>query len=312
MRFIDELSPATGPISLNATEDTHQENVKEFCTSSIYLDNMFFFLRSVKEKLHTLLDHDFVCSRTVLELLMCAPYDDRNNWTIAASKYRNTIYMCHVQNNAFGVPRFDHEQLKKAIWMKKLRQHCLTSGVNNDGQTKDYQQEKDSGQYYGVFSMTITGIRLLFDAPVLAERSSNLFNYVDLQMRLDTMNRNEWTIFNRTDVLKWWVQSFLVGIQKIYLAYYDSKAIVHRIKPTMIRELYEECKNNWSANVCANFLARFLDAIIKLMANVDSASLVYMFDYDAKNGIISYKVAEDRNQHSFIPDWFSDYVQRNI
>ncbi|KAM8711913.1 hypothetical protein ACLKA7_012426 [Drosophila subpalustris] len=273
---------------------------------------MFFFLRSVKEKLYSLLDHDIVCSRTVLELLMCAPYDERNNWTIAASKYRNTIYMCHVQNNVFGVPRFDHEQLKKAIWMKKLRQHCLTSGVNNDGQTEDYQQEKDSGQYYGVFSMTITGIRLLFDAPVLAERSSNLFNYVDLQMRLDTMNRNEWTIFNRTDVLKWWVQSFLVGIQKIYLAYYDSKAIVHRIKPTMIRELYEECKNNWSANVCANFLARFLDAIIKLMANVDSASLVYMFDYDAKNGIISYKVAEDRNQHSFIPDWFSDYVQRNI
>lgn len=129
-RYMDQRSVYLCPVSLNAPGDTPQEEIKSVCTSSIYLDNMFFFLRYSNEKLLLLLDHEFICNRNVLELVMCAPYDNTNNWTLAVSKYRNTIYMCQIQNDACGAPRFDHEQLKKTLWMKKLRQHCLESMGN--------------------------------------------------------------------------------------------------------------------------------------------------------------------------------------
>ncbi|XP_034477751.1 protein cutoff [Drosophila innubila] len=301
------------PISLNAPEDAHQsqDDAKDFCTSSIYLDNMFFFLRHSSEKIRAHLEHEFVCSRKVLELIICAPYDYNNNWTLAVSKYRNTIYMCQLQNEAFGVPLFDHGQLKKAMWMKKLRQHFLESRPLNVGQIEVDQQTNECGQFYGVFSMAINGMRLLFDAPVLANRcpNTNTTEFVDLQLRSGSMNRKEWAEYNLTEGLKLWAQTFLVGIQNIYFAYYNSEGIVQRIKTKTVRELYEDCRNDWSANWCATFLARFLDTIRKLMATVDCPDLVYMFDYDAKNGTINYRVAEDRNQHSFIPDWYKNQLR---
>lgn len=42
------------------------------------------------------------------------------------------------------------------------------------------------------------------------------------------------------------------------------------------------------------------------MTPIDDANAVYLFEYDAKNGVITYKVAEECNEHSFIPDWFQN------
>lgn len=312
IRYMERISAITCPISLRKTVDPHLEDDEEFCLRD--LQNMFLFLGSSTERLHMLLCHDIICSRGVLELLMCSPYDYTKNWTIAVSKFRNTMYMCEVQNEELGQARFDIERLNKRIkdsLLKNLRQKCLVSMADKVVQTETDRQTKDSGQYYGVFSLEIIGIRLLFDAPLLAEYPLNQFmgaprKFVDLQMRLDTMNRTEWAVHNRTEVLAWWVQCFLVGIENIYVAYYSNDSVVHRIKNTAVRELYEECKNDWSANSCANFLARFLGAIKKLLASVDSANLVYLFEFDARNGIIKFKVSQDRNEQTFIPDWFRD------
>lgn len=60
-------------------------------------------------------------------------------------------------------------------------------------------------------------------------------------MRLDTMSRAEWSAHNRNEVLKWWVESFLVGIEKVYIAYHDKEGYVQKIKHTMVRELWREC-----------------------------------------------------------------------
>lgn len=60
-------------------------------------------------------------------------------------------------------------------------------------------------------------------------------------MRSDTMNRAEWAKYYRTESLKLWVQNFLVGIKKIYLAVYDKEGIVHRIDTEPVSKLYGEC-----------------------------------------------------------------------
>ncbi|KAH8416225.1 hypothetical protein KR222_011643, partial [Zaprionus bogoriensis] len=309
IRYLAQLPANLAQFSIKTNEDVAQ-NDNANCG---YLDNMFYFLACSQERLQLLADIDIVCSREVLQLLMCSPYDYKLNWAIAVSKYRNTIFMCQVPHQRqAAAPSVDYDLLKKNIklaWLKKLRQNCLLAMDNNIVLPGGYHSRQESGQYYGVFNMDICGIRLLFDAPVFAQQCQNSFigvpkTFVDLQLRSDTMNRAEWTAHNRSEVLVWWVQCFLVGIDHIYIAYHDDEGTVHRIKNTAVRELWEECKNDWSPNLCANFLARFLGTVKKLLLPVNSASSVYLFEYDAKNGHISYKVTEECNEHSFIPDWF--------
>ncbi|EDW01517.1 GH21477 [Drosophila grimshawi] len=262
---------------------------------------------------------DIVCTRQVLQLMMCTPYENTDNWTIAVSKYRNTIYMCQVQNSEGGSSsHFDCKRLRQEIttaYMKVLRQHCL---VARDGSTaKTGQPNNLSGQYYSVFTTDICGINILYDAPVIAQFNPNPYirmpnTFVDLYFRLDTMNRAEWSAHNRHDVLKWWAESFLVGIETVYIAYHDRNGVVHSINSKQIRDLYRECDSDWSPNICGNFLHCLLGTIQKLMAHIDSASTVYLLDYNANNGHITYRVTEDRNVHSFIPDWYRVMLEENM
>ncbi|EDW58744.1 protein cutoff [Drosophila virilis] len=323
--FLTQLGPNTFPFSLNASGEAM--STEQSFLKPRYLDNMFCFLRCSMETLikrhengHLQVDADIVCSRETLQLIMCAPYEYKNNWTIAVSKYRNTIYICPVPNPERPQSFVDPEHLKKLMmdhWMTKLRQRCLVAMDDDIVQPGSYQQKKLDGQYYCVFSMNICGLNVLFDAPILAEHCPNPFiglpkTFVDLRMRLDTMSRTEWSAHNRNVVLKWWVESFLVGIEKVYIAYHDKEGYVQKIKHTMVRELWRECDNDWSPNICGNFLRRLLGSIQLLLANVDSASTVYLLEYDSKNGSITYKYCKERNEHSFIPDWFRILMEEHM
>lgn len=55
------------------------------------------------------------------------------------------------------------------------------------------------------------------------------------------MKPAEWASHNRNEVLKWWAESFLVGIEKIYIAYHDKQGNVHKIIHRKLRELWREC-----------------------------------------------------------------------
>lgn len=37
---------------------------------------------------------DIVCFRGLLKLIMCSPFEFRSSWTILATKYKGTIYLC--------------------------------------------------------------------------------------------------------------------------------------------------------------------------------------------------------------------------
>lgn len=136
--FLTQLGPNTFPFSLNASGESI--NTEQSFLKPRYLDNMFCFLRCSIETLikrhengHLQVDADIVCSREALQLIMCAPYEYKNNWTIAVSKYRNTIYICPVPDSERPQSFFDPEHLKKLMmdhWMTKLRQRCLVAMGN--------------------------------------------------------------------------------------------------------------------------------------------------------------------------------------
>ncbi|KAH8297074.1 hypothetical protein KR044_004506, partial [Drosophila immigrans] len=309
MRFFDPS--VTCPFTLRPTGNLPQDEDVEFSESRSYLDTLLLFLMSTKERQQLIQESDIVCSRDLLVRLMCSPHHSDKKWSIAASRYRNTIYLCHVPDTE-EVKLLDEEHLKKLItktWLKKLRQHCLVSRVESMYPIDTYEQRLEDGQLYGVFKMTCEGLRILLDAPVIADKSNNQFigqprQFVDLQLRLDTMTSAEWRAHYRNEVLLWWAQCFLSGIKTIHVALHDQDAVVHRINKLEIRNLWEELMDNSSVHVCSYFMLRFLKEVKQVMATVDSASTVYLIEYEPETENFIYKVAVERNDHTFLPDWY--------
>ncbi|XP_017049882.1 protein cutoff [Drosophila ficusphila] len=295
------------PLSLRDNDTTRNQHKMP----ELLLDNMLQFIESSRfsflkaMNMRVVVDAHVVCTSEVLELIMCAPYEHKSGWSLGVTRYRNTMYICRmdsVQPNAFDQ---DHlKQVMEESWLMTLRKHCLkesgTGALNN--------KRSLGGRFHGVFSFDLNGNRILFDSPVLAEPNPNEGgsnpNWAELQMRLVHMSRQDWAIHNRTEALKWWVKCFLLGIESLYIAHRDEHAFVHNIQKTSARDLWKSCDQFWSTHVCANFLLRFLAYISQVMAPIDCPSTVYLFEFDAKQGILAYKPYPGRNQFTFVADWY--------
>lgn len=64
-------------------------------------------------------------------------------------------------------------------------------------------------------------------------------------------------------LLKFWAQSFLLGVPTIIVGFRDQEGIVHRVEeldtasiPTKVKKVG---KSSWDGNICINFAAAFLE-----------------------------------------------------
>ncbi|KAH8401433.1 hypothetical protein KR009_005449 [Drosophila setifemur] len=309
MRYIVIPQANNFPFSLRNNED--RQRAKSAQEEDI--DNMLLYIESKQQSFLKIINMraevnaDIVCTSEVLELMMSAPYESKNGWALGVTRYRNTTYICRVDR--VEPNPFDSDNLTRimqADWLSNLHKRCLFD--NGMGLPNANQSLEESSRFNGVFSFELNGKRILFDSPVLAEQSPYQFNgsyiWTDLQLRTSNMNRDEWSIHNRTEAIKWWIKCFLLGIESIYIAYRDENDLVHCIKKTAVRDLWKECENDWSPYVCANFMVRLLGCITQIMAPVDCPSTVYTFEFDANQGKVAYKAFEGRNEHTFVADWF--------
>ncbi|XP_022222704.1 protein cutoff [Drosophila obscura] len=309
--------PQMGKIQLHLG-DSEAKCPRKFNLLQPSLDNILLFMEcngtnflNAKDRLNTQVDYDIVCSSEVLELILRTPYEMEESWTLAVSKYRNTIYISPV---VLTEPKTSPMKEMKAEWIEKLRRHFLSENEHTLPEPRDPREP--TGQYNGVFSFSINGKRFIFDAPVLAEcaipKKPNDVNtmpesnyiFTELQIRPDNMSVDEWTTHNRSEALKWWIKCFIVGIQNVHVAYVNSHIIAHTIKKVSARQIWKDCDKVWSPHVCVNFLARLVDQIRCFMSPVDCHRTVYLLTFDATQGKISYKSYPGRSQFTFIPDWF--------
>ncbi|XP_017011015.2 protein cutoff [Drosophila takahashii] len=310
MRFIVMPSSNRFPISLRSNEPQVQRK-----NHQVLLDNMLQFIEStrfsflkVNSNMRVELNAHIVCTSEVLELMMCAPYENKSGWSLGVSRYRNTMYICRLDSEQPDA--FDGDNFRKVMqesWLRKLHKYCVFE--NGVVEPRNQQSPEETGCFHGVFSFDLNGNRVLFDSPVLAELNPNGFNgpahnWAELQLRLVHMNRADWATHNRTEALKWWVKCFLLGIESLYIAHRDENAFVLNIQKTSVRDLWKDCEKDWSTGVCANFMVRLLNSISQIMAPIDCPSTVYLFKFDPTRGKVAYQAFQGRNQYTFLADWF--------
>jgi RAT1-interacting protein len=261
---------------------------------------------------------DFVCFRGLLRLIMSTPYEAREPWIVLATKFKNTIYLCAEET-----------QLKKAEKLRRTAKDVkfmrygfkFESHILSDHPSKappgNSQPVIEAEEFCAMYSSEIDGKKILYGAEmdgVISETPcTNLeelrkLPMVEVKVKRRETNERQLINFYRFKSRNWWLQSFLVGIESIFVGIRSDEGIVEEVKKVSIKELSDEAKRNdyWHATVAVNFLNDFLRKVAHDMKAIDDPLTVYRYQYDTTRSDFVTQHKVDGNKYSFLtPEYIS-------
>lgn len=94
------------------------------------------------------------------------------------------------------------------------------------------------------------------------ESKDEPINWVELKTSAELENDRDMLKYERK-LLKFWIQSFLLGVPKIIVGFRNRDGILQRLEELETKSIPGMVKRNgkgtWDGNVCINFTASFLD-----------------------------------------------------
>ena len=98
------------------------------------------------------------------------------------------------------------------------------------------------------------------------ERKEDHIRWVELKTSAEIKNDRDMVKYERK-LLKFWAQSFLLGVPKIIVGFRDQNGIVHRMEEVETYTIPSKVKKlgraTWDGNICINFAAAFLECMDK-------------------------------------------------
>lgn len=103
-------------------------------------------------------------------------------------------------------------------------------------------------------------IRIVWDCK--PERKEDPVHWVELKTSAEIRNDRDMLKYERK-LLKFWAQSFLLGVPTIIVGFRDQEGIVHRLEELDTASIPGKVKKmgrgSWDGNICINFAAAFLE-----------------------------------------------------
>uniref|UniRef100_A0A914BWB9 Decapping nuclease n=1 Tax=Acrobeloides nanus TaxID=290746 RepID=A0A914BWB9_9BILA len=81
--------------------------------------------------------------------------------------------------------------------------------------------------------------------------------YVELKTQFKALGIGR---FYDSKTMKWWIQSYLAGIRKIFVGIRTDRGIVNSIEEVVVNELRDKAQK-WQASICMKFLHTFLHRV---------------------------------------------------
>lgn len=101
------------------------------------------------------------------------------------------------------------------------------------------------------------------------QRKEDPIHWVELKTSAEIRNERDMWKYERK-LLKFWAQSFLLGVPTIIVGFRDQQGIVHRLEEldtaSIPGKVKKVGKGSWDGNICINFAAAFLECILRSVA----------------------------------------------
>ncbi|XP_045212577.2 decapping and exoribonuclease protein-like isoform X2 [Mercenaria mercenaria] len=254
------------------------------------------------------LNTDFVCWRGLYTKFLCTPYENREGWLVAVTLYNGTYYLCEFeteqkkQQNASRTKRDD----EMCCWGWKFEQYLTADSPTGVPDTESPYNNCEA--FCTVVRSRLNSHSLVYSGEVDAVYTDDVYgkHYIELKTSRDFSHPRQYVNFKRFKLIKWWAQSFLVGIPEIVCGYRDDDGIVHRLESFSTKKLPEIAKdisNPWKANVCFNFLDQLL-SFIKSTVKIDDHRTVHLLQWSPGEPVWCSKPLND-SEYNFLPDWYT-------
>ncbi|XP_047428211.1 decapping and exoribonuclease protein [Mugil cephalus] len=255
------------------------------------------------------LDVDFVTWRGHLTKLLTTPYETREGWMLAATRFEGTLYVSEVETEAARRERENrterHEEMM--YWGYKFEQYTCADSAHSSPDPGGVVNTNEA--FCTVVQTRLGDHRLLFSGEVdCRDRDPKApappTCYVELKTSVEICTPKQRSNFHRFKLLKWWAQSFLPGVPRVVAGFRDHDGVVVSLETFHISKISQLIKNEyncWKPTVCMNFCCDFL-SFVKDVVTEDSPSVVYLFSWEPHRDV-TYTVHRD-SQYSFLPHWY--------
>uniref|UniRef100_A0A3Q3E7W6 Decapping nuclease n=1 Tax=Hippocampus comes TaxID=109280 RepID=A0A3Q3E7W6_HIPCM len=256
-----------------------------------------------------LADFDFVTSRGRLTKVLCTPYEGQTEWSLAVTKFQGVFYINEVETASACQGRQNrtesHEE--NIYWGYKFEQYICADKI--DGTPDSTGVVNSNEAYYSVVRTRLSDHRLLFSGEVdCRDKDPNApappACYVELKTSGEMYTDKQRSKFRRFKLLKWWAQSFLLGVPRIVAGFKNDDGLVVSVRTYRTAEIPQLVQGEylgWKPEVCMNFCSDFL-SFVKRVVIEDDPHVVYLFSRKALSDV-TFTVHRN-SSYSFLPDWY--------
>ncbi|KAF3771243.1 RAI1-domain-containing protein [Cryphonectria parasitica EP155] len=232
--------------------------------------------------LNTIIDHEKQTGKKIdANIIMASPFEDRDGFELNATLYQvlisfieeNHAYRMESQKEQAAQPwRGPIPQEKMAFWGYKFE--TLATLPAPWGETsREYIEGRvnetvnNEAQYCSVVRTGVGKTILCLGGEVDAiwdskpRKQGDPTHWVELKTSAEIRNDRDYDNFERK-LLKFWIQSFLLGVPKIMVGFRSREGILLKVEEIDVEGIpttVAQRNRRWDGNTCINFAADFLE-----------------------------------------------------
>ncbi|KAI1827941.1 RAI1 like PD-XK nuclease-domain-containing protein [Xylaria intraflava] len=257
--------------------DKHDETIDE------HLDGLLKSIEAHEKEEGKKIDAHVVTWRGMMTKIMSAPFEDRDGFAMNATLYQDCIFIeddyeskqvsKQQQNNQQRSRQGQFSPEIMTYWGYKFEAlSCLPrpwGEVSREFiENREQHTVNNKAQYCSVVRTGIGKTTLCLGGEVDAIWDSKPaqkgapINWVELKTSAEIRDERGMKNFERK-LMKFWIQSFLLGVPKIIVGFRSQNGILTEIEDIQTASIPETAAKrgvrSWDANKCINFASAFLD-----------------------------------------------------
>ncbi|KAK0383401.1 hypothetical protein NLU13_9313 [Sarocladium strictum] len=255
--------------------------IKNDDSKAEHLDSLLKTIAAHEQKTGQKIDANVVTWRGMMTKIMAAPFERFDGFEMNVTLYDDCLFieedhdskMHSRRNEAPAKPRrgpplelmqfwgykFETLSTLPAPWAETSREFI----ENREKEVVNNKEQYCSVVRTGVGSTTLClggEVDAIWDSKPRVPGSP--INWVELKTSQEIRGQGDMDAFNRK-LMKFWIQSFLLGVPKIIVGFRTREGILAEVKEIethTIPEIVNAGPNpQWNADMCVNFAAAFLD-----------------------------------------------------
>ncbi|XP_040298706.1 decapping and exoribonuclease protein [Bufo bufo] len=263
-----------------------------------------------------LVDRDFVSWRGHLTKILCTPYETQEGWILAVTLFKGTLYISERETAAAYKKRKERTREQEKLMYSGYKFESHLCADSPDGSPCPSEVVNTNEAFCSVLLGRLASHSFLVSGEVDCKdpSSSNPSPpscYVELKTNAQMRSQHQERSFHRYKLLKWWCQSFLLGIPLIVAGFRNPQGRIvslEKFRTSEIPHLVRGDRQSWDPAVCMNFCNAFLSHIKKVVTT-DDPRVVFVFSWEPGHDV-TFTVEAD-SDHLVVPEWYVQVLSQN-